>query len=592
MNDFIVQLLEANGYRKTRLLAILRAIQATYFHIPKEAITLLSRSLGLPVSHIISVVDFYSFFHSTPRGQYDILFSDSITDHMLDKQNLMNYLSHQCQVGIGQVRKDGRVSLDNTACTGMCDQGPAALINGYAVPRLDRPKIDLIAKLIEQGLPLAEWPEAIFQVDDLIWKSGLLLNSRLNPGESLLAADARGLDATLKEIDQSKLRGRGGAGFKTALKWQLCASEPEQERFVVCNADEGEPGTFKDRVLLNRYADWLIEGMTLASLLIKSQQGFLYLRGEYLHLFEPLQAKLAERRRNGLLGENILGKGWSFDIEICLGAGSYICGEESALIESLEGRSGIARNRPPYPVTEGYLNKPTIVDNVETFIAAAHIAIQGGNWFAAQGTEQSSGTKILSISGDTPQPGIYEVPFGTPIAAILEDCLAEDVLGIQVGGPSGTFISNREFHRQLAFEDLPSGGSFIIFNKQRDILEIVRNFTHFFADESCGFCTPCRVGTILLSEQIDKLYDGYGSVGDIVALQELGHLLKTNSHCGLGQNAANPMFNTLARYPEIYQSKIKFPHFGPGFNLDEALQVARKIAHRNDSEAHLSQSGD
>jgi len=397
------------------------------------------------------------------------------------------------------------------------------------------------------------------------------------------------LTETLTEVDISGLRGRGGAGFKTAMKWRFCSEEAETERYVVCNADEGEPGTFKDRVLLNSYAHQVFEGMTLCASIIGAQQGFIYLRGEYLHLYEKLNAILAERRQSGLLGENILNQGVNFDIEIRLGLGAYICGEESALIESLEGKRGIPRNRPPYPVSQGYLNKPTVVNNVETFMAAAKIAIQGGQWFADVGTKQSDGTKILSISGDCTKPGIYEYPFGTKISQILSDCDAKNVLGVQVGGPSGNFISNQEFDRVLGFEDLATGGSFIIFNQTRNILEVAKNFTHFFAHESCGFCTPCRVGTSLLQKQFDKIVDGHGSAGDIAALEELCQLVKNHSHCGLGQTAANPILSTLQRYPELYQQLLKKISYEPGFDLDASLETARRLTNRDDANAHLVQ---
>ncbi|MGR9116205.1 MAG: NAD(P)H-dependent oxidoreductase subunit E [Gammaproteobacteria bacterium] len=589
MKGFIQDLVETNGKRPSRLLEILRNIQAQYHHIPKEAIDLLADELNIPPTRIISVVEFYSFFHLTPRGRFEILISDSITDHMLGKQNLMGYLANKLRVTTGSVRDDGMVSLDNTSCTGMCDQGPAGLINGRAITRIDRPRIDAIADLINRSVPLSEWPAEFFQVDDNIYQVGALLEATIAPGSALEAAYERGLTETLVEIDQSNLRGRGGAGFKTAMKWRFCREELEQERYVVCNADEGEPGTFKDRVLLNSYAHQVFEGMTVCAALIGSKQGFLYLRGEYLHLYEKLQGILQERRQAGLLGKNILGKNLDFDIEICLGAGAYICGEESALIESLEGKRGIPRNRPPYPVSHGYMGKPTVVNNVETFLAAARIAVQGGAWFAGIGTDKSNGTKILSISGDCARPGIYEYPFGIKIKDILNDCGASDVLGIQVGGPSGTFISNREFDRILGFEDLATGGSFIIFNQTRNILDIVHNFAHFFAHESCGFCTPCRVGTSLLAKQLDKIVDGHGSAGDIVALEELSRIIKNHSHCGLGQTAANPVIDTLQRYPDVYQEQLKKISYEPGFDLDGSLETARRMAHRNDAAAHLAQ---
>ena len=601
MHHFIQDLAETNHYQPTRLLHLLREIQARYHHIPSAAIEQLAELLTISRTHIIGVIEFYSFFHLTPRGHYELLVSDSITDHMLGKIPLLDYLSTKLEVAVGQVRNDGLVSLDNTSCTGMCDQGPAGLINGYALTHLSYARIDQLSDLINQQIPLDKWPTELFLVEDNIQKTDLLLNNPIQIGAALIAMFNRGTQETLAEINLSELRGRGGAGYKTAWKWHLCYEGPEddafcdvatqrqQPRYVVCNADEGEPGTFKDRVLLNSYAHQVLEGMTLCAAIIGAEQGFLYLRGEYLFLYEKLQNTLKERREAGLLGQNILNKGLNFDIEICLGAGAYICGEESALIESLEGKMGIPRNRPPYPVTQGYLGKPTVVNNVETFLAAASISVHGGEWFAAIGTEKSKGTKLLSICGDCERPGIYEYPFGTTVQTILNDCGASDVLGIQIGGPSGIFISNHEFERQLGFEDLATGGSFIIFNKHRNILDIVNNFTHFFAHESCGFCTPCRVGTSLLKNQLTKIIEGHGSAGDVVALEEICQIIKKQSHCGLGQTAANPVLTTLSRYPELYHQLLKKISYEPGFDLDGALDTARRLAQRNDPSAHLAQ---
>ncbi len=600
MHPFIQDLAETNHYQPTRLLHLLREIQARYHHIPSAAIEQLAELLTISRTHIIGIIEFYSFFHLTPRGHYELLVSDSITDHMLGKIPLLDYLSTKLEVAVGEVRNDGLVSLDNTSCTGMCDQGPAGLINGYALTHLSYARIDQVSDLINQQIPLDKWPAELFLVEDNIQKTDLLLNNPIQIGAALIAMFNRGTQETLAEINLSELRGRGGAGYKTALKWQLCSKHrpahndwvgdtPKQIRYVVCNADEGEPGTFKDRVLLNAYAHQVLEGMTLCAAIIGAEQGFLYLRGEYLFLYEKLQNILKERREAGLLGQNILNKGLNFDIEICLGAGAYICGEESALIESLEGKMGIPRNRPPYPVTQGYLGKPTVVNNVETFLAAASISVHGGEWFAAIGTEKSKGTKLLSICGDCDRPGIYEYPFGTTVQTILHDCGASEVLGIQIGGPSGIFISNHEFERQLGFEDMATGGSFIIFNNHRNILDIVNNFTHFFAHESCGFCTPCRVGTSLLKNQLTKIIEGHGSAGDVVALEELCQIIKKQSHCGLGQTAANPVLTTLSRYPEIYHQLLKKISYEPGFDLDGALDTARRLAQRNDPSAHLAQ---
>lgn len=590
MESFIKLILQKYSQHSTPLLMILREVQTQYLHIPKEAIELISEELGIPRTQIVAVVEFYSFLSSTKHGRYEVLLSDSITDHMLDKKSLSDYFCEKLKTPLGTLREDGQVSINNTSCTGLCDQGPAALINGYAIANLNRQRIDRIVNAIEQNISVVEWDKDLLSVEDNIQLKGLLLSSAIKPGEALNAASKRGLKETLAEIDKAGLRGRGGAGFTTAMKWKFCLESSEsEERYVVCNADEGEPGTFKDRVLLNSYAHEVIEGMTLCAAIIGATQGFIYLRGEYLHLYDKLSDILEQRRASGLLGKNILGQQIDFDVEIRLGLGAYICGEESALIESLEGKRGIPRNRPPFPVTSGYLNKPTVVNNVETFFAAAHIALHGGEWFSSVGTEKSKGSKILSISGDCSRPGIYEYSFGTSIKQILKDCGAGSVLGIQVGGPSGTFISNQELDRIIGFEDLATGGSFIVFDNSRNIFDIVQNFTHFFAHESCGFCTPCRVGTSLIKNQFDKIVSGHGSSGDVDELKELARLIKSNSHCGLGQTAAQPILTTLERYPELYLKKLKQISFEPGFDLDGALAISRQLTGRSDSNAHLAQ---
>lgn len=589
--EIIHHILAQHSADPTRLLQILRDVQAEFCHIPIFAMSVIAEKTGVPITQVQGVTDFYSFLSTEKRGRYHLLVSDSISDHMLGSREIAATMSQKLGVAIGKTRADERVSLDFTSCTGLCDQGPAGLVNGHWLPRLTPARIDLLADLIERDVPLTDWPEELFRVDDNIKKPSLLLSPELPPGAAIKKALELGAERTLAEIERSGLRGRGGAGFQTAGKWRFCQQEPG-ERVVVCNADEGEPGTFKDRVLLNQYAHGVFEGMTVCAATIGASKGFVYLRGEYARLRPQLEEILKSRRDLQLLGKGIAGKAdFNFDIEIHMGAGAYICGEESALIESLEGKRGVPRNRPPYPVTCGYLGKPTVVNNVETFLAAAHIALQGGDRFAAHGTAKSRGTKLLSICGDCTQPGIYEYPFGTTIREILRDCGAENTFGIQVGGPSGTFIAEHEFDRAMAFEDLATGGSFIIFNRARNVLEIARNFTHFFAHESCGFCTPCRVGTTLLRNLLDKICDGHGTAGDMIELTRLGSLVKRASHCGLGQTAANPVLTTLERYPEIFQAHLKSTTFEPGFDLDKALETSRRLTGRNDAQAHLETEG-
>ncbi len=586
--------------QETELLQILREVQADYRHVSRLVMTEIACHLDITFARVLSVVEFYSFLSLEPLGQYDLRLSDSITDHLLGSLDLAQKLAEGLGVSFGKTRSDGWVSLSYTSCTGLCDQGPAGLINGRPLTWLDSDRVQAIIDHIEARIPLDKWPEPWFRVDERVYRKDLLLEGDLMSGTALNRLLDAGHEEILREIEKSGLRGRGGAGFKTASKWRFCSEGPEDRvpgdpaipRYVVCNADEGEPGTFKDRVILSQKAHEVFEGMTVCARIIGARQGFLYLRGEYEFLKDPLEAILIERRKAGLLGASILGVwDFDFDIRIHLGAGAYICGEESALIESLEGKRGHPRNRPPYPVTSGYLGHPTVVNNVETFQAAARITAHGGDWFAAVGTPQSRGTKILSVSGDCEQPGIYEIAFGSSVHDVLAMAGATDVLGVQVGGPSGTFISAAEFDRRIAFEDLATGGSFMIFDSRRDVLEIARNFTRFFAHESCGFCTPCRVGTSLLRNQFQKICDGHGTPQDLVELTEIAHLVQGNSHCGLGQTAANPILSTLERFPNMYQQRLKSLRFEPGFDLDGSLATSRALTGRDDARAHLHQEG-
>ena len=577
---------------RRHLLQYLCQLQQRLSYIPADAITQLASLTRLPESDIHGVIEFYSFLHTQPRGQYDILLSDSITDHMLGSRKLLQQLCAQLGVEPGVPRSDGRVTIDTTSCTGICDQGPAMLVNGYAVSRLSDQRIKQISQLIETATGISQWPAEFFDIEDNILRRDLLLadeTAAASPdGSALRALIENGSDALLDIIEQSGLRGRGGAGFRTGMKWRFCKQAEADNHYVVCNADEGEPGTFKDRVLLNSYADSVFEGMTLCAGIIGAQRGYLYLRGEYRYLLEPLQTLLQQRRDNGLLGHCILGKeGFDFDIDIHLGAGAYICGEESSLIESLEGKRGIPRRRPPFPVTHGYLNKPTVVNNVETFMAAAKIAALGADWFSRAGTPESTGTKLLSISGDCERPGVYEYPFGVTIKQVLEDCGAADTQAVQIAGAAGTTLPVADADRCIAFEDVATGGSFMVFNKERNLLDMVQNFAHFFVHESCGFCTPCRVGGSLLKDLVEKLVNGHATQYDVAEMKQIGALMKRTSFCGLGTTAANPVLDLLDRFPQLVEDQLTHSGYEPAFDLDAALQDARDITGRDDAGAHI-----
>ena len=587
--DALDGILQRHRHDATRLLQILIDAQDLDGWLPPPMLTRIAAALDLPRARVEGVAGFYSFLHTASVGRYRVLFSDNITDRMLGNAGLMDALCAKLWVEPGKRSEDGLVSIATTSCTGLCDQGPALLVNGRAIGQLDHRRINAIAELIRQQTPLERWPAEFFRVTHNIRRRDALLNLDMAPGAALSAVLALGREGWLTEMEASRLRGRGGAGFTTSVKWLSARNAPGAEKVIVCNADEGEPGTFKDRVLLAGFADLVFEGMTLAAWAVGARQGLLYLRGEYRWLRPHLDAVLARRRSAGLLGPAILGeRGFDFDIDIHLGAGAYVCGEETALIESLEGKRGTPRIRPPFPVTHGFLGRPTVVNNVETLAKTCLIALQGGAAFAATGTAQSAGTKLLSVSGDCAAPGIYEYPFGVTLARVLEDCGASDTQAVQVGGAAGLCLAGYEFQRRIAYEDVPTAGAFMVFDATRDLFEVARAFVHFFAHESCGFCTPCRVGTALLKGFMDKLADGHGAQADLADIEWLDRLLKNASHCGLGSAAPNPVIDTLQKFRPAYERRLLSLDFEPAFDLDGALAEARRLTARNDPGAHLA----
>lgn len=500
----------------------------------------------------------------------------------------MRQLCEQLDVNPGETRIDRMISVDETSCIGMCDHGASALINGRPMTSMTSDRIKKIAKLIEAEDGIDTWPPEWFVIDDHLQRSDLLLSSSFKPGSALKVMEEEGCDASLEKIRFSELRGRGGAGFSTAQKWQFCREAEGDAHYVICNADEGEPGTFKDRVLLSSYADTVFEGMSICARIIGAKRGIVYLRGEYRYLLEQLESRLAKRREERLLGESILDvEGFDFDISIVVGAGAYICGEESALIESLEQKCGNPRIRPPFPVTSGYLGQPTVVNNVETLAAAAGVVIHDSHWFRGAGTWQSRGSKILSVSGDCARPGIYEYLFGITIRQVLDECGADDVQAVQVGGPAGRLIDPTHFDHQIAFEDIATGGSFMIYDQSHDLLKIILGFSRFFAHESCGFCTPCRVGTTLLKNTMEKICHGHGTAHDLDELRRVAALVGRRSHCGLGFTAPNPIIDGLKYFPELFEARLLNREVEPEFDLDASLEEARQLTNRDDAEAHL-----
>jgi [NiFe] hydrogenase diaphorase moiety large subunit len=375
--------------------------------------------------------------------------------------------------------------------------------------------------------------------------------AKIEPNAGLRTALAMSRADIADLVRDSRLKGRGGAGFPTGMKWGFAAAEKAQPKYIICNADEGEPGTFKDRVILTDYADLVFEGMTIGARAMGASLGLVYLRGEYSYLRDHLNEVIKARRDAGLLGKDVGGvEGFDFDIIVALGAGAYICGEETALIESLEGFRGEPRNRPPFPVVNGFMGMPSVVNNVETLAWAACILAEGVEWFTSIGTDKSTGQKLFSISGDCARPGVYEFPWGISVAQLLAEVGGDDAKAVQIGGASGRCVPRSEFQRQLAFEDIPTGGSVIVIGPQRDMLAVAHNFLDFFVEESCGQCTPCRMGNPKLLEAVELLREGTCGTEYLDELKSLCSTMQVASKCGLGQTSSVAFLSILEHFSD------------------------------------------
>jgi [NiFe] hydrogenase diaphorase moiety large subunit len=530
-----------NQYKgnKTRLLDIFWDIQNQYNYVSQDHMQQLSKLIDVSIPELNDTLSFYHFFHSGPCGEIKIYVDNSAISEIKGVDKVIETFEKELNIKLGY--NNEKFGLYTTSCIGLSDQAPCALINGLPVNNLTVQKVKKIVQLLKKGqFPSEKISNEVHQKGPLLtdpYKKGEALEKNLSP------------DQIIDEVSKAGIRGRGGAGFRTGLKWKLCQQQKEEVKYVVCNADEGEPGTFKDRYLLTNHAHMVIEGMCLAAKAIKAKKGLIYLRAEYKYLYDHLTKVI---------------KDFDFDIRIQLGAGAYVVGEETALLESLEGRRGEPRIRPPFPVESGYLGKPTIVNNVETFACVTKIIKHDHKWYRKFGTEESPGSKLLSVSGDCKE-GIYEIEWGMTVKEFCQMVKADDAYAVQVGGPSGKMVA-ADSNRMIAFEDLATGGSMMVFNNKRDLLGVVKNFTEFFKNESCGCCLPCRAGNIVLSEQMDFIISDKASKIDLDRIKSWSHIISASSRCGLGQTCANPITSSLEAFPDIYENKVNeheslFRHF-------------------------------
>jgi len=549
---------------RSALLSELWQQQLQHNHISEVSIKNLAIQHQLSEIEIEGVASFYHFFHRQPAGKHTIYINNSILSELKGYPRIKETFERETGAHINSKDPSGTFGLFETPCIGLSDQEPAALIDFYPFTNLNALKVKEIIQKLKQGKTAEEICDT--PQDNIRYipaDNRTIFFAPYTRGDAINKLSALRPDGIIEQLRIAELSGRGGAFFPTWKKWDACRSYNGPLKFIVCNADEGEPGTFKDRVLLNNQPGSVLEGMIIAGYTVGASYGIIYLRGEYRWLVNNLEIEIQAFRDKGLLGQNIGGlQDFSFDIRVEVGAGAYVCGEETALLESLEGRRGEPRTKWFYPVEKGYLQLPTVINNVETFAAVARLIQIGSFDYLKRGMPGSPGTKLISLSGDCKLPGIYEIEWGMTIAELLDLCGAEDPFFIQVSGPSGESISAKEKYRRISMLDLMAqkdircGGSFMIFNSHRDLVHILMNFSEFFKHESCGVCTPCRAGNFIIERKLERLNNGLADMNDLKELKSWGSIMKATSRCGLGKTAPNAIIQSLEKFNDYFKARF------------------------------------
>jgi NADH-quinone oxidoreductase subunit F len=559
--------------RRHLLLPALWALQERIGWISPGGLNELCRRLTLPPADVYGVATFYAMLAVEPRPLRVVHVCEDIACRCTGSDELIAQLEEHFG-GEGELSDDGSTTWYRSPCLGQCDRAPAALVGDAGAEPHERTLAPTTATAVLEVLaggapgpaPVTVLPQAGDPSLRLLRRVGSinpvsLDEYRAHGGYAALRrAIELGPEGVIRELKDSKLQGRGGAAFPTGVKWEAVARQPVRPHYLVCNADESEPGTFKDRVIVERDPFALIEAMTIAAYATGCERGYVYIRGEYPEPQHALEAALAEARRRGYLGDDVLGEGFAFEIEIRKGAGAYICGEETAIFESIEGNRGEPRNKPPFPVVEGLFGKPTVVNNVETLVNVLDIVSRSGPSYTETGTDESTGTKLFCLSGHVERPGVYEVPFGTTLRELFE--LAGGVAGgkelqcILMGGAAGGFLRPDELDLPLTFEAARAAkttlgsGVVLVLDESVDLPRLLLRIAAFFRNESCGQCVPCRVGTVRQQESLARLVSGktIGGVGrELAVIAEVGQCMRDASICGLGQTASSAIESAIGR---------------------------------------------
>jgi NADH:ubiquinone oxidoreductase subunit F (NADH-binding)/NADH:ubiquinone oxidoreductase subunit E len=554
----VIEMIREVGGSRQEVVRVLRTLHAEYGQLTPHLIAEVARELKLPASHVHGIATFYSLLTTPAPSEKTIRICDGPYCMMRGAKDLL------CQI---QAQLDESWTITRTSCLGLCDRAPAALVRDSQVgpvqiKDMDRYEVGWCGEVSDYGQPrsgevraLLPDPETAADPIEEAFAKGMFpalkKALRLPPGR------------ILQELEASGLRGRGGAGFPAGRKWRLVAAQPERPKYVVCNADESEPLSFKDRVLLDLCPQLVLEGMAIVGYAVGAEAGYVYIRGEYGTQVERLLGAIDEAEDQGWLGEQIGGTAFSFPVHVHQGAGAYICGEETALLESLEGKRGEPRVRPPFPTERGYRGHPTAVSNVETLAAVPKILVRGADWYCGLGNPKSPGTKLYTLLGEVNRRGLFEAPLGLTLRQIIES-FGEGMRDgssfrfALTGGAAGTLVPPELLDVPMDYDSVSQGvalgsGGMLICDQSVSPLRMLRELIRFFEIESCGKCTPCRVGTHEIRKILDRMLAGEVLPGDRPRLDDLANLLQEVSLCGLGMSVSKPIQSALRHFPDCFE---------------------------------------
>jgi len=569
--------------KRSALIPMMLYAQDDLGHLGDEILEEIARRLDLNITEVTETLAYYSMLHRKPMGRYHIQVCTNISCMLRGGNELYQHVQKRLGIGNKEVSPSGTFSLEEVECMGACTGAPALQVNYDFHENLDPAKVDAILEQLEAGkvpkpVPVisgALHPRDPAEVVVISKRFGTPNSTKIdtylqNGGYKALEKALKQMtpDSIIDEVKKSNLRGRGGAGFSTGMKWSFVPKVTSKPKYVLCNADESEPGTSKDRPLLEMDPHQLIEGTVIAGRAIGSNQGYIYIRGEYRYLFDIVDAALDEARARGYVGKNIMGSGFDFEIFTHTGAGAYECGEESALMESLEGKRGYPRIKPPFPAVVGLYGCPTIINNVETLSTVPAIINGGGEWYAGLGVPKNGGTRLYSISGHVNKPGIYELPLGFPLRRLIEEVAGgmrdgKKLKAVIPGGSSCPLLSADEIDVPMDYDSvakigsmLGSGGT-VVMDEDTCMVDVARRIMHFYAHESCGWCIPCREGTAWLQKMLDRFHEGGGREEDISLIDELSQNMLGRTFCALGDAAAMPTISIVKKWRSEFEDHLQ-----------------------------------